>query len=145
MSEATEIAERLGMRPHPEGGWYVETWQADSVAGVRPAGSAILFLLAAGERSNWHRLDVDEVWQWSAGDDLELRTWAEGDRAITAHRLGGDVVGVGGVAVQAIVPVGAWQTARSLGAWTLVGCIVAPAFSFDGFELAAPDWEPPVR
>ena len=144
MNEAQELAGRLGMRAHPEGGWYVETWLAPAVAGTRPASSAILFLLAAGERSHWHRLDVDEVWQWSAGDDLELRTWTEGDESIAVHRLGEDVTGEAGAVYQAIVPKGAWQTARSLGAWTLVGCFVAPAFDFDGFELAAPDWEPPL-
>jgi predicted cupin superfamily sugar epimerase len=143
MNSARDMADRLGMRPHPEGGWYVETWQAAPVDGSRPAGSAILFLLAAGERSHWHRLDADEVWQWSAGDDLELRTWTEGDAGIADARLGGNLDGES--AFQAVVPAGAWQTARTLGAWTLVGCIVAPAFEFDGFELAATDWEPPVE
>ncbi len=144
MSDAQEIAERLGMQAHPEGGWYVETWLAAAVESARPAGSAILFLLAAGERSHWHRLDADEVWQWSAGDDLELRTWTEGDPSIAVHRLGGDLDAAPGMMVQAVVPAGAWQTARTLGAWTLVGCIVAPAFEFDGFELAVPEWEPPL-
>jgi len=130
------------MQAHPEGGWYVETWQATAARGARPAASAILFLLGAGERSRWHRLDADEVWQWSAGDDLELRTWTEGDEAIAVHRLGGDVSD--GHVVQAVVPAGTWQTARSLGAWTLVGCIVAPAFEFAGFELAPPDWRPSI-
>jgi hypothetical protein len=132
------------MQAHPEGGWYVETWQAQAVGAARPAASAILFLLAAGERSHWHRLDADEVWQWSAGDDLELRIWTPGNDAIAMHRLGGGVADAIATVVQAIVPKGAWQTARTLGAWTLVGCIVAPAFDFDGFELAAPDWEPPL-
>src|SRR6476659_8963252 len=122
MSDPRELADRLGMRAHPEGGWFVETWQAASVGGARPAGSAILFLLAAGERSHWHRLDVDEVWQWSAGDDLELRTWTEGDAGIGVARRGGDVAGgagatvsAGATVVQAIAPRGAWMTARSLG------------------------------
>ena len=146
MSGAQEIAARLGMQPHPEGGWYVETWQPAGPDGSRGPGSAILFLLATSERSHWHRLDADEVWQWSAGDDLELRTWTEGDATITVTRLGGDVSGgPAATVVQAIVPKGAWQTARTLGAWTLVGCIVAPAFDFDGFELADPDWEPPIE
>ena len=145
VSEARDLAERLGMRAHPEGGWYVETWQPASVDGARPAGSAILFLLAAGERSHWHRLDADEIWHWSGGDDLELRTWTEGDAAIAVHRLGGDVSATSETVVQALVPRAAWMTARSLGAWTLVGTVVAPAFTFEGFELAAPDWEPPVR
>jgi predicted cupin superfamily sugar epimerase len=104
--------------------------------------SAILYLLAAGERSHWHRVDADEVWQASGEDALELRVWGEGDRAVTVHRLGTDVAG--GSVVQAVVPAGSWQAARSLGAWSLVGCIVAPAFDFAGFELAPPGWEPPV-
>jgi len=140
--EATAVIESLDLRAHPEGGWYAETWQASAVDGERPRGSAIVYLLAAGERSHWHRFDADEVWQYSAGDPLELRVWVEGEAVITVHRLGGDVAG--GCAVQAVVPAGAWQSARPLGSWTLVGCIVTPAFEFDGFELAAAGWEPPV-
>ena len=83
-----------------------------------------------------------EVWQWSGGEPLELRIWAEGDAAVTTIRLGGEVVA--GEEPQAVVPSGVWQAARPLGAWTLVGCIVAPAFSFDGFELAPDGWEPPI-
>jgi predicted cupin superfamily sugar epimerase len=138
--DAARVIEALGMRAHPEGGWYVETWRAPSAAGGRPAGSAILYLLAAGEQSHWHRVDAAEVWQHSAGDPLELRVWAEGDAAVTVHRLGGDVMG--GSLVQAVVPAGTWQAARPLGAWSLVGCIVAPAFEFAGFQLATPGWEP---
>ena len=145
MTDPRQIASGLGMQAHPEGGWYVETWQAAAAEGARPAASAILFLLNAGERSHWHRLDADEVWQWSAGDDLELRTWTDGDMAMAVHRLGGELRAGSGAVVQAIVPAGAWQTARTLGAWTLVGCIVAPAFEFDGFTLAPPDWEPPLE
>ena len=139
---ADDVIEALGMRAHPEGGWYAETWRAAAPEGVRPRGSAIVYLLAAGERSHWHRVDADEIWQYSAGDPLELRVWAEGEAAITVHHLGGDVAG--GSVVQAVVPAGAWQAARPLGAWTLVGCIVTPAFEFAGFELAAADWEPPI-
>ena len=141
--DATRVVAALGMQPHPEGGWYVETWRATPVGGVRSAGSAILFLLATGERSHWHRVDADEIWQYSAGDPLELRTWAEGDAAVAVHRLSGDVSS--GSLVQWVVPAGAWQSARPLGAWSLVGCIVTPAFEFAGFELAPPDWEPSVR
>ena len=131
----------LGMQAHPEGGWYAETWRA-AADGDRPRGSAIVYLLAAGERSHWHRLDADEVWQYSAGDPLELRVWSEGESHVTIHRLGAEVAD--GAAVQAVVPAGAWQAARPLGAWTLVGCIVTPAFEFDGFELAPVGWEPPI-
>jgi predicted cupin superfamily sugar epimerase len=138
-----DVIDRLGMQRHPEGGWYVERWRAPSgEAGARPAGSAILYLLVAGERSNWHRVDAAEVWQWSAGEPLELRIWATGDAAVTTIRLGKDVVA--GETPQAVVPAGAWQAAQPLGAWALVGCIVTPAFEFAGFELAAPGWEPPI-
>jgi uncharacterized protein len=88
-------------------------------------------------------VDAAEVWQWSAGEALELRVWAEGDRSITVTRLGGDVL-VGEVP-QVVVPAGAWQSARPSGRWGLVGCIVAPAFRFEGFELAPAGWEPPVE
>lgn len=132
------IIESLGMAAHPEGGWYMETWRAPAVDGRRPAASAILFLLPAGERSHWHRVDAAEVWQWSGGAPLELRI-VVGEGAVDTVRLGA----VGQEAVpQAVVPAGAWQSAMSLGDWTLVGCIVAPAFEFAGFELAPPKWEP---
>jgi uncharacterized protein len=141
MTTAAEAIEVLGLIAHPEGGWYAETWRAEADEGVRPSGSAILYLLAAGERSDWHRVDADEIWQFSAGDPLELRVWAEGDEDVTVHRLRGDMVDDG--VVQAVVPAGAWQTARPLGTWTLVGCVVTPGFEFEGFELAPPGWEPP--
>ncbi|HYH93302.1 MAG TPA: cupin domain-containing protein [Candidatus Saccharimonadales bacterium] len=144
MEGAGTVIETLGMRRHPEGGWYVETWRAPAVGGERPVASAILFLLAAGERSHWHRVDAAEIWQWSAGDPLELRVWVDGDVAVRSFRLGPGVDGEPAEAPQAVVPAGAWQAARPLGAWGLVGCIVAPAFDFAGFELAPPDWEPPV-
>ncbi len=139
--DATAVVSALGMRPHPEGGWYVERWRAPARAGVRPAGSAILYLLAAGERSHWHRMDAAEVWQWSGGGDLELRIWADGDEAVQTVLLGADLAT--GASPQAVIPAGAWQSARPLDRWTLVGCIVTPAFTFDGFELAPDGWEPP--
>src|SRR5262245_36752478 len=118
------------MRAHPEGGWYVETWRAPAGPdGERPVASTILYLLATGERSHWHRVDAAEVWQWSGGEPLELRIWADGAPAVTTIRLGGDVTA--GQRPQAVVPTGAWQAARALGSYALVGCIVAPAFSFD--------------
>lgn len=138
---AAAVVKALGMAPHPEGGWYVETWRAPTSGSERAAASAILYLLAAGQRSHWHRVDAAEVWQFSAGDALELSVW-DGEGTVARHRLGGDVRA--GDAPQVVVAAGAWQAARPLGAWTLVGCIVAPAFRFEGFELAPPDWEPPV-
>jgi len=137
---AAAIAAALGMAAHPEGGRYVETWRAPAPTGGRAAASAILYLLAAGERSHWHRVDAAEIWQWSAGDALELRI-APGDAGpVEVVRLGGDVTA--GELPQAVVPAGAWQAARPLGTWALVGCIVAPAFEYAGFELAPEGWEP---
>jgi hypothetical protein len=142
---ATAVIEALGMQPHPEGGWYVETWRAPAAEGVRPAASAILFLLRAGERSHWHRVDAPEVWHWCGGGALELRTHeASGvESATRVIRLGPDMLA--GETPQAVVPADVWQAAAPLGAWALVGCIVAPAFDFAGFERAPPGWEPPVR
>jgi predicted cupin superfamily sugar epimerase len=141
--DAPDLIEHLAMLPHPEGGHYAETWRAPASAeGERPTASAILYLLAAGQRSRWHRLDASEVWHYAAGEPLELRIWAEGDAAVRTVRLGD--VARDGAMPQAVVPAGAWQAARPLGAWALVGCIVAPAFEFDGFELAPEGWEPPV-
>ncbi len=123
-----EVIERLGLRPHPEGGWYAETWREPAAEGERAASSAIYFLLRAGETSRQHRVDATEVWHWYAGDPLEL---AIGD---VSRLLGPDLAA--GQRPQLVVPAGTWQSARSLGAWTLVGCTVAPAFEFAGFELA---------
>ena len=139
MIDAGAVIEALRLQRHPEGGWYVETWRAPAAEGERPASSAILYLLRAGESSHWHRVDADEIWQFSAGDALELRVFAVGS-PVVRYRLGGDVTA--GEMPQVVVPARAWQAARPLGAWTLVGCIVAPAFSFDGFELAPDGWEP---
>ena len=141
--DATAVIEALALRPHPEGGWYVETWRAPTGdSEVRPAASSILYFLASGDRSRWHRVDAAEIWQHAGGDALELRVWVEGEPMVTTHRLAGDLEP--GSVIQAAVPAGAWQAARPLGAWTLVGCIVAPAFEFAGFELAPTDWEPPT-
>ena len=92
MTDVAEVIEALGMEPHPEGGWYVETWRAPAPEGERPAGSAILYLLSAGERSQWHRFDAAEVWQFSAGDALELSVW-DGSGPVVRTRLGPDIVG----------------------------------------------------
>ena len=142
MPDAAAVIAALRLRAHPEGGWFAETWRAPAVNGARPSSSAIVYLLSAGERSHWHRVDADEVWQFAAGAPLEVSVWADGEPEVLIHRLGSDVVA--GDRPQVVVPAGAWQAARPLGAWALVGCIVAPAFDFDGFELAAPGWAPPV-
>ena len=137
MSSAREIIEALGMAPHPEGGWYVETFKDVDGPDGRARSTAIYFLLEAGQVSHWHRVDAVEVWHWHAGAALELRIAGAQNETL---RLGPDVMG--GERPQGIVPEGAWQAARSLGDWTLVGCTVAPGFRFEGFELAAPGWAP---
>lgn len=138
--DAEVVIETLELRPHPEGGWYVETWRDEPGGdGGRPASSAIYYLLRAGERSAWHRVDATEAWHWYAGDPLELRVSIDG-RTVATHRLGPALDA--GERPQAIVPPHAWQSARPLGAWVLAGCTVAPAFEFAGFELAPEGWEP---
>jgi predicted cupin superfamily sugar epimerase len=137
---ANDVIAALGLVPHPEGGWYAETWRAPAPEGGRPASSAILYLLQRGEESHWHRVDADEIWQFTAGDPLELRVATRPGSPVALHRLGVDFAG--DEEPQVVVPAGAWQAARPLGGWSLVGCIVAPAFSFDGFELAPRGWEP---
>jgi uncharacterized protein len=135
---AEDIVEILGLAPHPEGGFYRETFRAPAVEGGRGASTAIYYLLRAGDVSAWHRVDADEVWHHYAGAPLELTlSGGEGHETV---RLGADLAR--GERPQAVVPAGRWQSARSLGDWTLVGCTVAPAFQFSGFEMAPPGWEP---
>ncbi|HMS96401.1 MAG TPA: cupin domain-containing protein [Tabrizicola sp.] len=131
---ADAIIAKLGLMPHPEGGWYRQTWVGPEVGG-RASGTAILFLLKAGERSHWHRVDADEIWLWHAGAPLIL---SMGETSAREHRLGPDVLA--GDLVQAVVPASWWQAARSMGDWTLVSCTVSPGFRFEGFELAPPGW-----
>jgi predicted cupin superfamily sugar epimerase len=125
----------LALKPHPEGGHFRETWRDAPADGSRGVGTAILFLLAEGQRSHWHRVDAAELWLWHAGAPLVLRVGADAE-----HRLGPSLVA--GEALQQLVPRHAWQSAHSLGSWTLCSCVVTPAFQFAGFELAAPDWQP---
>jgi predicted cupin superfamily sugar epimerase len=135
---AAEIIEALGMREHPEGGWYVETFR-DSDGGARGHSTAIYYLLQAGERSHWHRVrDAAEIWHFYAGDPLLLRI-SDGT-SIRSVTLGIDLGK--GERPQAVVPADAWQAAEPLGSFTLVGCTVAPGFEFSSFEMAEPGWEP---
>lgn len=130
----------LRLAPHPEGGWYRETWRAPEADGVRGAATAILFLLAEGERSHWHRVDADELWLWHAGAPLTLMQAERDDAAVERQTLGGAVLA--GDAPQLRIPAGWWQSAEATTGWTLVSCVVAPAFRFEGFELAPPGWSP---
>jgi len=136
------VRDALDLKPHPEGGHYRELWRDMPGDGGRGAASSILFLLAAGERSHWHRVDATEIWIWQAGAPLMLGLYGaeEGRKTI---KLGPGASS--GERFQGIVPPYTWQEAASLGAWTLVSCIVAPAFQFEGFELAPRGWSPPGR
>lgn len=136
---AQEIIVALGMVPHPEGGHFVETWRDVPENGGRGAGTAIYYLLQAGERSHWHRVDAAEIWHWYAGAPLQLLISADGV-AVEESTLGNDLAT--GARPQILVPAGVWQSAASSGAWTLVGCTVSPAFEFAGFEMAPPGWTP---
>jgi uncharacterized protein len=137
---ADEVIGLLGLAPHPEGGAFRETFRDTAVqdAAGRGASTAIYFLLRAGEVSRWHKVDAAEIWHWHAGAPLELRIADAAGRR--ADILGADLRA--GQRPQGIVPPHAWQQARSLGAWTLVGCTVAPAFEFAHFVLAPPDFAP---
>jgi predicted cupin superfamily sugar epimerase len=142
MSEK-EVVALLGLQPHPEGGHYRETFRDTRlVEGGRPASTAILYLLGAGETSEWHRVDAAEAWHWHAGAPLVITLSPNGHDA-EAHHLGPDLRLK--QRPQLIVPAGCWQTATSLGHWTLVGCTVAPGFSFEGFEMAPQGWRPTPR
>jgi predicted cupin superfamily sugar epimerase len=139
---APSVARLLDLSPHPEGGWYRETFRDAAGPDGRARSTLIYFLLGAGEVSAWHRVDAVETWHWYAGAPLVL-TISENGHDATAHRLGPDLLA--GERPQAVVPARAWQAAESLGAWTLCGCTVAPGFEFSGFELAPPDWRPTAR
>jgi len=150
MLTAAEIIRLLDLKPHPEGGHYRQTFRdpltypppqagEGKMGAARAASTAIYFLLARGERSHWHRVDAVEIWHWHAGAPLALEIAAapgQRERIMLSNDL------AAGERPQGIVPAHAWQAARSLGDWTLVGCTVAPGFEFATFELAPPDWEP---
>lgn len=137
--DAARVIRLLGLEPHPEGGHYRETYRDSRQADGRAASTAIYYLLRAGERSAWHRIDAAELWHWYAGSALLLRT-ADGDGAVSETRLGPGLAA--GERPQAVVPAYIWQEAVTTGAWTLAGCTVAPGFDFDGFELAPEGWRP---
>lgn len=136
---ADAVARLLDLAPHPEGGFYRETFRDPRQVDGRSVGTAIYYLLPAGQVSAWHRVDAGEIWHWHAGAPLALSLYEEGGSVATL-RLGADLPA--GERPQGIVPAGVWQSARSLGAWTLVGCTVAPGFEFAHFELAPAGFAP---
>jgi predicted cupin superfamily sugar epimerase len=139
---ADEIIRLLDLKPHPEGGFYRETWRDLPADGARGAGTCIYFLLSGGVVNRWHRVDAAEIWHFYAGAPLELSIAGHG-RAPETQVLGTALFD--GERPQIEVPPDAWQRARCLGAWTLVGCTVSPAFEFGRFEIAGDGFVPPAR
>lgn len=141
---AAALIEQLGLTAHPEGGWYKETWRGDAGPDGRASGTAIIFLLRAGEASHWHTVDAAELWLWQAGDPVELRLAADDASPARSVILGADVAA--GQQLQGLVAPQEWQAARPYGdprhGYSLVSCVVVPGFDFAGFVLAPPAWEP---
>ncbi len=139
MEDADVIIERLNLTPHPEGGYYREVYRHLNPENDRGDVTTIYFMLKAGEVSRWHRIDAVEIWHFYGGAPLTLEI-VSSDGVAETLTLGMELskqqrpVGV--------VPKDAWQSARSNGEWTLVGCTVAPAFEFAGFEMAPENWLP---
>lgn len=138
MRTAKQIIEALNLQPHPEGGWYAESFR-DENGEARAHSTAIYYLLEKGQRSHWHRVDAAEVWHYYAGAPLNLSISSDGQQ-VQHLVLGPDVLG--GERPQFVVPAKAWQSAESAGSWTLAGCTVAPGFEFSGFEMAQKHWQP---
>ena len=139
MTSARDIIQYFNLKPHPEGGWYRQTWIAN-LTGARPSGSCIYYLLESGQTSHWHRIDSTEIWYFNAGAPLVL-SLAENDAGpVQKVTLGPDILT--GQHGHFTVPIQHWQSARSTGDWSLASCSVSPAFDFSGFHMAAPNWQP---
>ncbi|RVU36532.1 cupin domain-containing protein [Hwanghaeella grinnelliae] len=137
---ADDVIRQLDLQPHPEGGWFREVFRHAAPDGGRGLVTSIYYLLKTGERSHWHRVtDAEEIWHFHAGAPLRLRIAAP-EGSAENHILGMNLPAE--ERPQAVVPTGWWQSAETTGEWTLVGCTVAPAFDFAGFEMASPGWEP---
>jgi predicted cupin superfamily sugar epimerase len=139
MTSAQEIIAKLKLERHPEGGWYNQTFKDERAVNGRACSTAIFYLLEGGERSHWHKVDAIEIWHYYAGAPLTLRLCND-DKTVRTLTIGPDVLA--GQTPQGIVRKDEWQSAESLGDWTLVGCTVAPGFDFAGFTMAEPGWEP---
>jgi len=140
---AEELIEALELAPHPEGGWYRETWRATARDGERAPASAVYYVMQPGQQSRWNRVDAAEIWLWHAGDPVDLLIAASGADEPKTVRLGGRVTE--GQSPQVIVPAGHWQSAVLVdgsAGYAFISCIVAPTFEFSGFELAEPGWAP---
>jgi uncharacterized protein len=138
-----ELAELLGLAPHPEGGWFAETWRSDiwfsppGYDGPRRAATIIVFALHPGEQSRWHLVRSDEIWLWQRGGALRLRLGGSAGKPVESRAvlLGPDLAG--GEVLQAVVPGGVWQAAApASGEPVVVSCVVAPGFEYADFRLA---------
>ncbi|WP_420863728.1 cupin domain-containing protein [Algirhabdus cladophorae] len=138
--DADQIIADLRLQPHPEGGYYRQTW-VDETGPDRPSGTCIYFLLKAGQSSHWHKVDAVEIWHFYAGTPLTLKIAATDDGPAQHLTLGSDLDA--GQTPQAIVPKDHWQAAAAPNGWALVGCTVSPGFQFDGFTLAGPEFDIP--
>ena len=137
--DAEDVVALLGLEPHPEGGYYRQTFADAPDDGGRAHSTAIYYLLEGGAPGRWHRVDSAEVWHWYAGAPLILSISFDG-QTVREEQLGPNLIG--GERPQVIVPRGKWQSALSLGDWTLVGCTVSPGFEFEHFEMAPEGWRP---
>lgn len=140
MTTAQEMIDALNLTPHPEGGWHSDTWQPEWTGGTRPGVSAIYYLLEEGQSCHWHRIDCDETWYFHAGHPLRCSVAAGDTDAPVDSWLGLDVTT--GQRPSHYIPRHMWQAAFADRGWALVSCVVSPAFTFDGWELAGPDWTP---
>jgi uncharacterized protein len=138
---AQEIITKLGLAPNPEKGWYIQTFEDPEKTNNRSASTAIYYLLEKDEISYWHRvLNATEIWHYYSGAPLQLSLSFDDGKPVRHRILGPDVFD--NQAPQIVIEKDEWQRAESLGNWTLVGCTVAPGFTFEGFEIAVEDWEP---
>ncbi len=143
MTKAKEIIEQLELQPHPEGGWFRETWRAEAADGERARATTVLFLLEHGQKSHWHKVDATEIWLFQAGDPLELWFAGSDEGPVKGVTLGSDVLA--GQTVEHVLAPDEWQAARPTegpAGYSLVSCVVSPGFEFAGFTLAQPDWAP---
>lgn len=139
MTTVSDLIARLDLQPHPEGGFYRETFRQSPSDGTRGALALIYYLLPEGHVSAWHRIDATEVWHFVSGDPLCLTLSSAGNnsrRVVLGMDLATDQC------PHVVIEPWTWMTAMSLGTWTLVSCMTAPAFEFRGFELAPPGWQP---
>lgn len=136
---AKEIIEQLKLTEHPEGGWYRETWREESNDKSRGLGSMILYLLAKGQKSHWHRIDATEIWIHQGGGKLDLHKW-NGDGPVVTQTLGSDYAN--GNVPQAVIQPHEWQAAETESEYVLIACTVIPGFTFDTFEMAPAGWAP---